>query len=306
MRNINSVFLTVLKKAITKIQIRHEDSDDVMVHIKQDLKEDIHDEDSSSVWGVISHYVSTKEIIYEIADEIFKLKEPEFIKKDLIMMLLDYSEREIFDQLQLWWDFLSSNVTEEIEDPNKVIVVVDSKPLHEIPKNVTHFIFEGEEIPSWFFKDFAFLEYNNLISIVGENIKELDLHDFGSCLNLEEINTPKAALLNTFSYFKHFTKLKILICEQLSFDTILPNSLEYFHCSSIWGAMYINCYEDSGNKLINLKKVVINGVKKLIDNYAFPPNLEYLEALSLEITKPVANFGRISKTIIGVHENDKR
>ena len=237
MRNINSVFLTVLKKAITKIQIRHEDSDDVMVHIKQDLKEDIHDEDSSSVWGVISHYVSTKEIIYEIADEIFKLKEPEFIKKDLIMMLLDYSEREIFDQLQLWWDFLSSNVTEEIEDPNKVIVVVDSKPLHEIPKNVTHFIFEGEEIPSWFFKDFAFLEYNNLISIVGENIKELDLHDFGSCLNLEEINTPKAALLNTFSYFKHFTKLKILICEQLSFDTILPNSLEYFHCSSIWGAM---------------------------------------------------------------------
>lgn len=93
MRNMNSVFLTVLKKAITNIQINNEDSDDVMVHIDQYFKKDTRDDDSTSMWGIISHYVNTKEIIREIADEIFKLQEPEFIKKNLIMMLLDYNQR---------------------------------------------------------------------------------------------------------------------------------------------------------------------------------------------------------------------
>lgn len=211
MRNINSVFLLVVKKAIANIQIRHEESEDVIIHIKQDFKEDARDDDSSSVYGIISHYVNTKEIIREIADEIFKLQEAEFIKKDLIMMLLDYHEREIFGQLQLWWDFLSSRVTEEVEDPNKVTVIIDDKPLCEMPENVTHIIFNNEEIPLWFVLDFSFLEYVKLTSIEGSCLKKLELNLFSHCFNLERVVTPNAELIDSESVFRFFPKLKTLI-----------------------------------------------------------------------------------------------
>lgn len=211
MRNINSVFLSVVKKSITNIQIRHEESEDVMVHIKQDFKEDARDDDSSSVYGVISHYVNTKEIIREIADEIFKLHEPEFIKKDLIMMLLDYNQREIFGQLQLWWDFLSSDTVVETEDPNKVVVVIGDVPLHEMPENVTHFIFNGEEIPLWFVLDFSFLDYDELTSIEGNCLKKLELNLFSHCFNLERVMAPNAELIDWESVSKFFPKLTTLV-----------------------------------------------------------------------------------------------
>lgn len=211
MRNMNSVFLTVLKKAITNIQINNEDSDDVMVHIDQYFKKDTRDDDSTSMWGIISHYVNTKEIIREIADEIFKLQEPEFIKKNLIMMLLDYNQREIYGQLQLWWDFLTSDIVEEIEDPNKVVVVIGDVPLCEMPENVTHFIFNGEEIPLWFVLDFSFLEYVKLTSIEGSCLKKLELNLFSHCPNLERVVAPNTELIDSESVFRFFPKLKTLI-----------------------------------------------------------------------------------------------
>ena len=216
MRNINSVFLSVVKKAITNIQTRYEESEDIIsIHIKQDFKEDARDDDSSSVYGVVSHYVNTKEIIREIADEIFKLQEAEFIKKDLIMMLLDYSQREIFGQLQLWWEFLSSDVTEEVEDPNKVVVVVDDEPsdkiIYELPEDITHFVFNGEEVPSWFFHEYSFSNYEKLVSIEGKNLKRLYLSLFKYAPNLERVVAPNTELIVSESVFRFFPKLKTLI-----------------------------------------------------------------------------------------------
>lgn len=214
MRNINSVFLTVVKKAITNIQIRHEESEDVIIHIKQDFKEDARDDDSSSVYGIISHYVNTKEIIREIADEIFKLQEAEFIKKDLIMMLLDYREREIFSQLQVWWDFLSSRVTGKSEDTDKIIVTICDEPLYNMSKDITHFIFNGEEMPLWFILDFSFMSYEKLVSIEGTCLKELDLGLFQHSPNLEEIITPNANIINYIT--KDFPKLTTVVSNNIS------------------------------------------------------------------------------------------
>lgn len=166
------------------------------------------------------------------------------------------------------------------------ITITEFQDKIEIPDNINEIIFEGKYIPEWVREELDNKPCNELVSIRGKELIEIDLAMFFSCWgNIREIITPIATLENSMLNLKHFVRLQILYCEYINPLCTMPVTIKQF--VSTYSCAYkafnnrYNYVVDVDNNYLSLVHLEMDRVELLPSNFKFPPNIEYLSLMSL-------------------------